>query len=424
MAKGNMMQGTARGKVGDTVFARVKGQQTARLYNPQVTNPRSSGQVYQRTIFADAVKFFTRGNKALFKFAFEDKKQSESDYNAFMRVNAKRGVNISKKAYDNYDYPALGNWIMTKGSLYPMETRLDGGGVTSDTNLLVNFKINYTGEVPQTVGQLARVLIASGHYVAGDILTFVMIRSYYEDNLPQVEPEATGSSEWLIHQIILNPDDVRLLNDVETGYECFVANSTLYIATTGSILGADYNSAAAIHSRNTTSGLKVSTQEIVNDQRTIYAIEAAREESYIAQVIASWQMQAQEVRPDAILQGAVAQTSVNIADVFTTAEAQAGGSIENEKAPFIETGVNLNADQSTDAIAIHFVNGTPVGEDDFSLVSVAGGVSIDILSVEGTTVNVALDAPAVDADTPFVANLMYHGQLLATITGTIVPEEP
>lgn len=419
------MQGTARGKVGDMVFARVKGQQTSRLYNPQVSNPRSSGQVYQRTIFADAVKFFTRGNKALFKFAFEDKKQTESDYNAFMRVNAKRGVNISKAAYDNFDYPALGNWIMTKGSLFPIQAYLGGAPVGSDTDLVVDMKISATGTAPITVGQFSKLLIDSGHFVAGDILTFLVIRSYFEDNLPQVEPEATGSSEWLLQQMIVNPDDVRLLSDFETGYEAVINGGNLYLRSTQPIAGADYNSAVAIHSRNTTSGLKVSTQEIVNDQRTQYAIEAAREESYIAQVIASWQIQQTTARPDAILQGSIAQEAISLSDIFTSAETSAGGAIVNDKAPFVQTNVQLiSGDEGTDLIVINFAQGAGVQESMFTATVVMGTVSITNIAVGTNSVTFEVDSGIVDAMTPFVVNMFYNGQLLATSTGDVDVNEP
>ena len=117
MSKGNVLLGMARGAVGDIVFSRLKGQQVARARNRQPANPRTSSQMYQRALFTDAVKFYTRGRRNLFQFAFENKKENESDYNAFMRENAKRGVVISKAAFDNYGYPALGNFIMSKAFL-------------------------------------------------------------------------------------------------------------------------------------------------------------------------------------------------------------------------------------------------------------------------------------------------------------------
>lgn len=56
MSKGNMLLGYSRGKLGDIVFKRVKGQQvqTPRVRN--VANPRTNAQTVQRIAFASASK--------------------------------------------------------------------------------------------------------------------------------------------------------------------------------------------------------------------------------------------------------------------------------------------------------------------------------------------------------------------------------
>lgn len=56
MAKGNMLLGYARGKVGDVVFKRVGGQQVTTPRNRQPRNPRSEAQTIQRLAFSSAVK--------------------------------------------------------------------------------------------------------------------------------------------------------------------------------------------------------------------------------------------------------------------------------------------------------------------------------------------------------------------------------
>lgn len=56
MAKGNMLLGYARGKVGDVVFKRVNGQQVTTPRNRQPRNPRSEAQTIQRLAFSSAVK--------------------------------------------------------------------------------------------------------------------------------------------------------------------------------------------------------------------------------------------------------------------------------------------------------------------------------------------------------------------------------
>lgn len=71
----------------------------------------------QRAKFANAVKFYKKAVQNFFKFAFEDKKKSESDYNAFMRHNVMNSTLLMKGNVDDAYFPALGRWQMSSGSL-------------------------------------------------------------------------------------------------------------------------------------------------------------------------------------------------------------------------------------------------------------------------------------------------------------------
>lgn len=117
MAKGNMLLGYARGAVGNLVFSRVKGNEVTKARNRQPANPKTSKQVYQRAKFLNAVNFYKRGVQNLFKFAYEDKTQQESDFNAFMRHNVSRAIPVGKGASTESIYPAISNWITSVGSL-------------------------------------------------------------------------------------------------------------------------------------------------------------------------------------------------------------------------------------------------------------------------------------------------------------------
>ena len=112
-----MLLGYARGKVGSMVFSRSAGEQITKAYNSSPRNDRTEPQMNQRTMFLSANKFFTHGQQAFFKFAFEDKKINESDFNAFMRNNIKNGIMMSKAAFEENTYPSVGEWLVTKGSL-------------------------------------------------------------------------------------------------------------------------------------------------------------------------------------------------------------------------------------------------------------------------------------------------------------------
>lgn len=58
--KGNLLQGTARGKMGDIIAKVVHGKQVLAKYQPVVFNPKSQRQITQRDIFTRAT-IFTKG---------------------------------------------------------------------------------------------------------------------------------------------------------------------------------------------------------------------------------------------------------------------------------------------------------------------------------------------------------------------------
>lgn len=132
MAKGNMLLGYARGAVGNLVFSRVKGNEVTKARNRQPANPKTSKQVYQRAKFLNAVNFYKRGVQNLFKFAYEDKTQQESDFNAFMRHNVSRAIPVGKGASTETIYPAISNWITSVGSLNGPEAVIGFGGTADE----------------------------------------------------------------------------------------------------------------------------------------------------------------------------------------------------------------------------------------------------------------------------------------------------
>ena len=73
MAKGNMLQGMARGKVGDVVFSRLNGQQISRVRNRQPYNPRTNKQLIQRAIMATVMLGYSAG-KEIFNHSFQGKR--------------------------------------------------------------------------------------------------------------------------------------------------------------------------------------------------------------------------------------------------------------------------------------------------------------------------------------------------------------
>lgn len=125
MATGNMLQGQARGSVGDITFQVIKGQQVARVRNRKPANPRTWAMMAQRVTIA-APTIFYRRTQNYFTFAFNRKKTNQSFFNAYMSANIKIAPYLNKKdVEDGNIVPAP--WYMTDGDLTP--TKVVSSGV-------------------------------------------------------------------------------------------------------------------------------------------------------------------------------------------------------------------------------------------------------------------------------------------------------
>ena len=217
MSKGSNFWGTARGKLGNMVISSVKGQQVERKYQPQVANPKTYAQMRQRAVFASAVKLFKHSRQNLFKFAFEDKMQKESDYNAFMRHNVKCFTAVNKIACDNPTLPALGfnlNLLLSMGSLPSADDATEFFSDINDTGLCLKVD-NITQDPTQagkyTWGQVSQAIINTFGLSDGDIVTSVVVNTHmslaqFSSKLIAGEDASVPSTPatWTIEQKQLN----------------------------------------------------------------------------------------------------------------------------------------------------------------------------------------------------------------------------
>lgn len=310
MAKGNMLLGYSRGAVGDIVFARSKGQQVARARNRNPANPNTEAQVLQRSKFAAAQRFFQLANSQFFKFAYEDKSERESDYNAFMRHNVGISPYILREMTRQVDYPAFAPWMVTQGSLAHVDTSIQF--VTADARWVVN-PLSLTDTSITSVSALSSALIEGGAWRDGDIITVLLQMSQYGSYPLSI---TSGSSD-VIHytsnsrvlQLVLDTTDPRALSDVVRG---FIDATRLVVMLDDFEEFADSHGAiacAVIHSRNTSTGLKVSTQSMVlNNDAAGGSLEGAlasynftRSADYEGRILQSW-----DAASKAVLQGAKA----------------------------------------------------------------------------------------------------------------------
>jgi len=328
MAKGNMFIGNGSGKVGNLVVATRAGEQITRVYQPRVANPKSYQQMLQRAKFANAVKFYKKAVQNFFKFAFEDKKKSESDYNAFMRHNIMNSALLIKGNVDDAYFPALGRWVMSSGSLpnaFSIENAEASGFAFDSEGIKEN----------ATIGDISSALIGQGFHT-GDIVTFVLITSpvtYLDFDLTNLYDSGLKQPEWLIVQFAIDPRDTRDISQANYlgsrygGISGFEGNS-LFVNESGIIQwdGNFDNEMAAtccIVTRNTGNGVMATNTSLFGNPNFNNMISEAEGTNYENEVLVSW-----GARAGAILKGSIATRS--------GAESVVGLKVNGERPPFTQ----------------------------------------------------------------------------------------
>lgn len=302
MAKGNMLLGMSRGSVGDVTFYRSGGSQRARARNRKPANPMTVRQQTQRSKFANAVKFYKQVTSNFFRFAYEDKKVNESDYNAFMRHNVGNSGFIGAMASKIASWPALGLWEVTSGSLPEITVSVPV------SNKFFTVSLGVTGNIT-TVGALSAALIAQGDtWREGDIFTVLLYRATGAASLPTVDTEKAHVASAGYLQFIVNSADNTALDtitawvgDVEFGIQVDETDGFLVSGADSSFTSAwdnDLLQCAVIHSRNTAGGLLVSTQSMVANKPQVITDALTEGGTYYNAVLADW-----DAAAEAVLQG-------------------------------------------------------------------------------------------------------------------------
>ena len=327
MAKGNMFIGNGSGKVGNLVVATRAGEQITRVYQPRVANPKSYQQMLQRAKFANAVKFYKKAVQNFFKFAFEDKKKAESDYNAFMRHNIMNSTLLVKGNVDDAYFPALGRWQMSSGSLpnaFNIEKADNSGFAFFNEGIKAN----------ATIGDISSALIGQGFHT-GDIVTFVLITSpvtYLDFDLTNLYDSGLKQPEWLIVQFAIDARDTRDISQANylgsrSGMSGYDGNSLL-VGDNGTIqwdgnFDDEMAATCCIVTRNTGSGVMATNTSLFGNTNFDKMLSDAEGTNYENEVLVSW-----GAREGAILKGSIATRS--------GAESVVGLKVNGERPPFTQ----------------------------------------------------------------------------------------
>lgn len=304
MSKGSLFFGHASGKLGQVVLSTVKGQQIARAWQPKVANPKTSQQQLQRAKFANAVKFFKRAQQNLFKFAFEDKRKNESDYNAFMRHNVVSSAVLDRMVYDNFNYPAFAdNWLLTYGSL----GEINADNEPSDKRVvqLLDFPLG-TGEITNlTIASASKAFVDKYKAINGDYVTIVGVFS----NVKSLTDDPKIAPDWHIVQFVVDTNNteklVENLQKQDIGAAEFFAKDGKEPAN---IIFSCSNEGSTwlgvILSRVTANGVKVSTSYLMPNYYAYEIYKKSLELPYRQSALNSWGRSSEP-----ILKGGIAKST-------------------------------------------------------------------------------------------------------------------
>lgn len=305
MAKAYINQNKRVGSVGGDTYYILRGENIVKSKPVHVTNRRTEPQMIQRARFLDAVGFYKRAVKNFFQFAFENRRRNESDYNAFMRLNANRGGVYVKKWQDNIGTAYVGNWIMSEGSLPAPEYMPTSG-------YMFSLVVNRGGEAATAItnmGQASKGLIDTYGLMEGDIVTMVAITSDMEATIGTAEDvtalnyktNPAREPRWRIVQFIIDSSSTVLPADLS-----LVAEQQGSASKTNTLsVDIDDNEAigavVAIFSRKNESRLLTSTSELqLNTQATNF-LASIRSQDMQNAILATWNTE------NVILEGSIAR---------------------------------------------------------------------------------------------------------------------
>lgn len=405
MAKGNVFMGTLKGRVGDTVFYVKQGEQNAIKYQKNISNPQSAPQMYQRSRFLAANKFYTRGRQAFFKFAYENKRKGESDFNAFMRENISEAPNITRDAFQFYDYPIVGHFKVSNGSLPAILCKEGTYGWQA------NLGISYPTTSISTVGELSALMIANGRYQAGDIITLLFINANTSIGVPSLKPSESSynynTPEWNIIQFKVNTLDETELTDLGLWYTRYSTGELLLIGDEDTdFLPTDKICAfTCVHSRPMRSKLKVSTQQLYINNLAQQADDAQREDEYIAEVIADWRTSNEvPVQSEVILKGSLTSSSSTTPVTGVTIETAEGSVF----------GINGNAFVASEELApgtnydVGIIRGTGIQAGQMTVIT--GTTNVSFIQQDEDEVLIQLETSSNTGDDACAIGMLISGQ--------------
>lgn len=176
MAKYFGIGGRRVGSVGNETYALVKGNNVVKAKIIHVNDAKTSDQIEQRSKMQNAVKAFQNIGTEFLSKCFENKKQKQSTYNAFVSLNAKSAEPFFKKYSDNQNIIGIGNFTVSKGSLSILPV-IKTEEITVDEKKYTYFGIDLGNMIATdaNVGALSTTLIDKYGLSEGSLINAVSV---------------------------------------------------------------------------------------------------------------------------------------------------------------------------------------------------------------------------------------------------------
>lgn len=252
------------GKVGTVRYYQRGGETYVRsAHNSVKNNPRTDSQMVQRMKFASRSVLWA-AMKGNLKSAFSAKGSTQSDFNAFMKLNNDRGVFFTKMQM------AKGAQVIfpiqiTDGKLESIISSMQGGRLVSSI-ALGNLALSAT----TTVNELANAIVANNaDFEFGDEISFISA-------LQSVNSEGTPKVKANFYRIVLNRGDLRKVHELASadGFQSVAG----YLGTNAGIPAGCF---AYVHSRRD-GKLLVSSQLLVSNNDDLIAFYSSDEQFELA----------------------------------------------------------------------------------------------------------------------------------------------
>lgn len=207
MAKSGFWLRGAKGKLAGTVLYQSNGATVQReIVTP--ANPQSDNQMRQRVVFAGASKFYQNAQQNRFVLAFQNKKNNQSNFNAFMQRNLREFDTLPFPTREQANTPEFCNyfpWICTEGNLQgiPVAWPDDNlAGLGCGINTILNEDADYARTWEELIA-----LNPSLDLKYGDIITLtVVINDQTFSDATQDVVIGNITPRWITRQFIIGAD--------------------------------------------------------------------------------------------------------------------------------------------------------------------------------------------------------------------------